>query len=318
MIRFSFVWSILIALSLATPAMAAFQSQTFIPFSNFKFGILPSKTLDTNFIWSPSAGRVKTYELKNYPTLIDRSSALLIKNMGANFGLTKDGVMVTVDEFGYFYNYGKTKFVPAVLGGNYLINKSNSELIIIDSEGLFYSTGIQVSNVRLFGGNFFIDQSGNLTTIKAMGASSGNSSGMITVKYGWSFNDAVRAGGNFFVKNDGTVVGVNSENGFFTEPQKVDSLPEKIGGNYFIGKDGILYTVSHLGIVQKQQPILGAMKYFGYSYMVAPDDYFIFIDGAGVPYTNVVNRKEYGMHREVTQIRDPIDMNVQTFIKGAQ
>ncbi len=309
MIRFSFVWSILIALSLATPAMAAFQSQTFIRFSNRMIQALPAVTVDEYLIWVPGV-RTPT-KVKNAALLYDKRNPLpSVSIMGANYAFLTNGTMVTVNEAGSFYYKGKIPYQPESTGGNYFINKGTREIIVIDSEGFYVSTGKTAPAIRLHGGNFFIDQSGVLTTIRHCGVDPtdknvdliGSPELLVTAKdYPGhaDFSDVLKVGGNFMVKVDGTIVGVNSENGFFTDPQRVDAQPSKIGGNYFIGHDNVLYTVSSLGEVKKWQPINGAMKYFGYSYMIDADGDFIFVDGNGIPHTELVNVSTTGVESKV-------------------
>jgi len=141
---------------------------------------------------------------------------------------------------------------------------------------------------------------------------------MITAKEGYNFSDAVRAGGNYFVKVDGTIVGISSETGFFTSPQKVESLPKQYGGNYFISMDNTLYTVSNQGEVKKQMPIIGQMKIFGYSYMIDGDGDFIVVDGLGVPHTEVVRVSSTGIKSElIKNMKVSLDAH-QNFIPTQQ
>jgi len=238
--------------------------------------------------------------------------------VGANYAFFLGGVMATVSEDGSLNYKGKVNLQPEAIGGNYFLNKGTKEVIAIDSAGFYNSTGVIANNVRILGGNFYIDQAGTLTTIKHMGSAPGNPLGMITVKEGWSFNDVIRAGGNYMVKVDGSIVAINSENGFFSDVQKIETRPKQLGGNYFIGEDNVLYTVSDLGEVKKQMPIIGKMKTFGYSYMIDGDGDFIFVDGKGVPHTEMVRVSSTGIKSEVVrQMKDKLDVH-QNFIPANQ
>jgi hypothetical protein len=303
MIRVPVLLSLVLALWSVAPAMAAYQSQTFIRFSNGMIQTLPAVTVDEYLIWAPGV-RTPT-RVKNAAMLYDKRNPLpTINIMGANYAFLTNGTMVTVNEAGSFYYKGKIPYQPESTGGNYFINKGTREIIVIDSEGFYVPTAMTAPAIRLNGGNFFIDQSGVLTTIKYRGASPGSPIGLVTAKdYPGhvDFSDVLKVGGNYMLKVDGTIVGVNSENGFFTEPQRVDAQPSKIGGNYFIGHDNVLYTVSSLGEVKKWQSINGAMKYFGYSYMIDADGDFIFVDGNGVPHTELVNVSTTGVESKVVK-----------------
>lgn len=313
---------ILATLMVGITSQAAYQSQTLLRYAGGGpngglIQTLPAVTAQEFNIYTP--GFRDPFKVKDAALLYDKRNPLpTLMVVGGNYAFFKGGVMATVAEDGSLYYKGKTTVQPGALGGNYFLNQGTNEIIAIDSAGFYNSTGKFAQNVRILGGNFLIDQAGTMTTIKHMGSEPGNPLGMVTVKAGWSFNDVVRAGGNFMVKVDGSVVGVNSENGFFTEPQKVDSRPKQLGGNYFIGEDKVLYTVSDKGEVKKQQPIIGEMKYYGYSYMIDGDGDFIFVDGKGIPHTELVRVSTTGVKSEVVkQFKGGMDTH-QNFIPAQQ
>ncbi len=292
---------VLTALITSISAQAAFQSQTLL--RHYDSGLiqtLPAATANEYKIFTP--GVKEPFVIKTAALLYDKRNPLpAIAMMGASYAFLSDGAMVTVDESGGLFYKGKVAFQAGALGGNYFLNKGTDEVIAIDSAGFYNSTGVIAKNIRLFGGSFYVDQAGVLTTIKHMGMAPGNPLGMITKKEGWNFSDVVRAGGNFMVKVDGSIVGINSENGFFSDAQKVDSRPKQLGGNYFIAEDKTLYTVTDQGEVKKQMPIIGEMKHYGYSYMIDGDGDFIFVDGKGVPHTEMVRVSTTGIKSELVR-----------------
>jgi hypothetical protein len=313
---------VLAPLMLGLTAQAAYQSQTLLRYAgsgaeNGLIQTLPAVTAQEFNIYTP--GFREPFKVKGAALLYDKRNPLpSLMMVGGNYAFFKGGIMATVSEDGSLYYKGKTSVQAGAMGGNYFLNLGTNEVITIDSAGFYNSTGKIANNVRLLGGNFYIDQSGTMTTIKHMGSEPGNPLGMLTVKEGWNFNDVVRAGGNFMMKVDGSIVGVNSENGFFTEPHKLDSNVKQIGGNYFITEDKTLYTVTHQGEVKKQMPIIGEMKYYGYSYMIDGDGDFIYVDGQGVPHTEMVRVSTTGVKSEVLkQITGTMDTH-QNFIPAQQ
>lgn len=295
-------------------AHAAEQSQTLIRYSNGAVQTLPAVTADYNLTPTSTSPTL----VKNAGLLYDKgTSASAITAMGGNYAFTADGSLMSVSEAGSLFT-NKVSFQPAALGGNFFINKGTNEVIAIDSAGFYNSTMTIANNVRLMGGNFYIDRAGVLTTVKHMGTAPGNPLGMVTTKTGLGdFSSAIKAGGNFFLKVDGTIVGINNENGFYTDPQKVDSRPKQIGGNYFVGENKVLYTVSDLGFVTKLSPVLGKIKTYGYSYLLADDGYFIFIDGKGIAHTDLVQVSATGAGKLVNQIKAPLSTQ-PSFIPAQQ
>lgn len=286
-------------------AHAASQSQTMIRHRDGLIQTFPANALEKYNLYTP--GVKDPFELKNTALLFDKRNPLpKLTYQGGNYAFFEGGVLATIDENGGFWYKGKTIYKPEAFGGNYFFNKDSHELITIDSAGYYNSTGISENAPRLLGGNFYINQVGLLTTIKHVGAEPGNPVGMVTQKNGWNFNDAIRAGGNWFEKINGTIVTIDSETGFFSDKAYTpDSLPKVIGGNYYVGNDGFLYTISNKGVLKKNMPVLGDMSIFGYSYMIANDGYFIFVDSNGNPHTEMVQVSTTGIKSEViTTIKD--------------
>ncbi len=293
------------------------QSQTLISFSDGLIQTLPSVTVPEYSIYQPG---VKTPTIvKNAALLYDRLNSLpRVSVMGANYVFFQDGAIAAVSYKGSLYYYGKTPFSPGIVGGNYFVDRKTNQVMAVDSSGFFVLTGVTAPSIRLAGGNFYIDQQGQLTTVKHEGVAPGNGSQMLTVKTGWDFSTAKWAGGNYFIKTDGTLVGINSENGFFLDLQKPDAYPQQIGGNYFIGTDNVLYTISNKGVLTKWNPIIGQMRYFGYSYLIDRDGDFIFIDGNGVPHTEMVRVSSTGIKSELVKKISTMIFSHQSFIPQNQ
>lgn len=309
-----------IALLLSSfPVHAAYQSQTLLRLEgqNGLIQTLPAVTVGEFNVFT--AGVKDPMKVKDAALLYDKRNPLpAMTSVGANYAFFAGGSMATVSENGSFYYKGKMTIEPGALGGVYFLNKASGEIIAIDSSGFYNFTGVIAKNIRIFGGNFLIDQAGVLTTIKHMGTAAGNPMGMVTAKTGWSFNDVVRAGGNFMVKVDGSIVTVDSENGFFSMPQKVESRAKQLGGNYFIAEDKTLYTISDKGEVLKQMPVIGEMVHYGYSYMIDADGDFIFVDGKGIPHTEMVQVSTTGIQSKIVkQIGGKLDIH-QNFIPAQQ
>ena len=326
--------TLILAMMLAASAHAANQSQTLLRYSTDDGLIqtLPAVTVDPYQLAVP--GGTPT-PIKNAALLYDKRNPLpSLLMIGGNYAFFQGGLLATVDENGSLLFKGNVPYYPGTIGGNFFLNKGSNEVILIDSAGYYNSTGRIEGAIRLVGGNFYIDQAGVMTTIKhigipsASGISGGNSVGMMTR---WDLpnqvvSDAIKAGGNYYEKVDGTVVTINSD-GLFSMPIKNDTRPKKIGGNFFIGEDGSLYTISAAGIQLKYlisdsgtdlAPIIAKAKNFGYSYLIASDGTFIFIDGKGVPHTELVNVSTTGIKSElVHQLKGTLDTH-QNFIQSEQ
>jgi len=318
---------------MSVSAHAGNQSQTLIRYTDGGLiQTLPAVTVDPYLL--PVPGPSPT-PIKNAALLYDKRNPLpSLLVIGANYAFFQGGLLATVDETGSLLFKGNVPYYPGTIGGNYFLNKGSNEVIVIDSAGYYNSTGRIENNLRLVGGNFYIDQTGVMTTVKHIGLPNsngslgGNSVGLLTR---WDMsnqmvNDAIKAGGNFYEKVDGSIVTINAD-GFYSMPIKNDTRPKKIGGNYFIGEDGSLYTISNTGVQLKfilsesgtsLAPIISNAKSFGYSYLIASDGTFIMIDGKGVPHTELVNVSTTGIKADlVRELKGTLDTH-QNFIPVEQ
>jgi len=318
----------------SVPAFAANQSQALLHLSNGHFQVLPPFSND---YLSPESAHKKLAE-KSAAFLFDSNEKGTVTGMGANYAILKDGELVTADEMGNastktvaMYPAG---FLASALGGNFFVEKTTNQIIAIDSDGYFITTGVRENKIRLLGGNFYVDHQGNLVTMQAIalkknpdGSTAINADGTTTKDPGGlilptrkigmgDFSKAIKAGGNYLVNEDGSIITVESTNGYFYGPYHVGTRPEKIGGNYFIGEDHVLYTISNAGVWQKQSPVLGKIKTYGYSYFIADDGFFVFIDGNGTPHTDLIHFKNN--EAEVVKKLSGLDTPAASFIPAKQ
>jgi len=297
-------------------AIAGNQSQTLLRYSTGLIQTLPATTVDPYLLFAP--GVPKPTEIKNAALLLDKRNPLPpLTSMGGNYAFFEDGSMATVNEKGTFLYKGNVPFSPGALGGNYFLNQGSHEVIVVDSAGFFVATGRSESSIRLLGGNFYIDQQGVMTTIQSLGTEAGSKIGLLT-RYDHPdqlVSDAVVAGGNYLEKVDGSIITVSSD-GKFSAPIHSSGLPKKIGGNYFIGADHLLYTISDTGYLFQYTlssesvelaPILANAKNFGYSYMTTSDGTLIFVDGKGVPHTQMVRISSTGIKSALVSTLKDID-----------
>ncbi len=286
-----------------------YQSQTFFRltdagFENGLIQVIPAVTVKDYYYWVP--GVKETQHALNTALLYDKRNPLPPSAVfGGNYSFYQGGYMATITADGFFQYKGKSFFTPDRIGGVYFTEKGTNNLVVVDSYGYFFNTFNPTPTIALAGGNFFIDKDGALTTIKSSGMSPGNGVGMVT-RYnpntpGFNFSDVWVVGGNYFVKNDGNVVTVASTTGFFSSPY-VDSRPKLMGGNYYIGFDDFLYTVSADGTLNKDTDhnTLGEIPVLmGYSFVKFSDGSFWMVDGDGQVHDSMVRVSTTGIKSAV-------------------
>ncbi len=229
---------------------------------------------------------------------------------GTNYLFTKGGYLSTVDAQGLLLYKGRVSYQPEILGGVYFIDANQHQVIAIDSYGYYVETGISISNPKVVGGNYLIDRDGVLTTIKSIGVEPASDLGIATRKTGWTFNDVISAGGNFFARSDGSVVTINSVNGFFDDSNQGLSKPYRSGGNFFIGEDCILYTVTFDGKIKANPDFMinSDPVMLGYSFMKQSDGKLISIDSDGVPHRSMMRVSTTGIRsRPIQSFEEELD-----------
>lgn len=231
-----------------------------------------------------------------------------IQVMGGTYAFFKGNYLATVSADGFFTYKGKMNFEPDAIGGTFFTKKGTNEIVAIDSYGYFIETGITAPAIRLVGGNFFIDQSGVLTTIKSAGNAPGSKTGIVTRKEGWNFSDAVAVGGNYFMKRDGSIVTVDSKNGFFSERAYTpESRPAVMGGNYFIGEDNYVYTISSEGALFQTIKLAERPIMLGYSFMRFKDGGFAIVTGNGGVHLEAIRVGVAGKSEYTTKIPGQVE-----------
>jgi hypothetical protein len=226
-----------------------------------------------------------------------RNSLPEIGHAGGNFMFFKNGHLATISAGGSLFYLGAVGVTPSVTGGVYFVDAATGELCVVDAFGYWMRTGIRPGPIRVVGGNYFITASGGLTTIRSVGIAPGNPAGAVIEKTGWSFAGVRQAGGNFFVRADGGVVTIDSETGFFRDAVFPDAPPAISGGNYFIGEDRLLYTVSFDGKLYRNtgQEIPVPPRRRGYAFLQPGEGRVIAIDSRGVPHRSLLRVSTTGV-----------------------
>ena len=232
---------------------------------------------------------------------------------GSNYVFTKGGYLSTLTADGYLVYKGKVAFRPAVSGGVWFVVEGTRELYAVDSYGFYVNTGIRVGAVRVVGGNYLIDSSGLLITIKSSGAGPGSSVGIATKKEGWNFSNVSRAGGSYFVKTDGTLVSIDSKTGFFQE-STLESRPAITGGNYFVGENGVFYSLTFEGRVLRNEEIrvVGPPVVVGYNVLKFEDGLIAVVDVEGKVHRNLIRVSTTGVRVRVVNTLD-VDLDPASF-----
>ncbi len=274
--------------------------------------VLPKAVPEYRF-WT--AGNPDQQVQQNAMLVFDKRNPLPATEFsGTNYIFTKGGYLSTISADGYLIYKGKVGLRPAVAGGVWFISEDTRELYAVDSFGFYVNTGIRVEAVRVIGGNYLIDSTGTLITIKSSGAGAGSALGLATRKEGWNFSGVARAGGNYFLKADGTLVTIDSKTGFFNELSQVESKPAITGGNYFVGEDRLLYSVSYDGKVIKNSEfsVNGQAIVVGYSVMKFEDGLVASIDTDGGVHPTLIRVSTTGVRVKVIKTLD-VDLDPASF-----
>ena len=288
-------------------AQPCYQTQAFVraPGSLVRPGliqILVPEALEQFSYRAPGESEMRLE--RNAMRLFDKRNSLMpIQAAGSNYFFLQNGHLATLSASGSLFYHGKVDLEPSVVGGVYFVDSHTGELHVVDAFGYWMPTGIHPGPIRVVGGNYFITHAGLLTTIKCSGAAPGNPVGAAIEKTGWDFSQVRSAGGTFFVRQDGGVVSIDSETGFFQEAVFPDSVPELLGGNFFIGRDGILYTLSASGKIFKNPGITvgPTPRLLGPSFIQRVNGSLIAVDSGGIPHQRLVRVSTTGARIETVQ-----------------
>lgn len=296
----------------ASPTPAAFidynpyQSQVSLRINspginNGNFLVIPAGTVG-KYIYHTPGIQADQFAL-NTALMYDKRNPLpKVAVSGANYTFYDGGYLTTLSGNGSFNYKGKTTFKPAIIGGVWFTEQDTNNLTVVNSLGNFLSTFKPAPAIKVAGGNYFIDQVGALTTMRSMGNDLYDIITMVTRWDGTSYNNTRGTGGNFFVSADGMIVTVSSITGF-TKSFKPTSLPKLIGGNYYIGMDDHLYTVSADGnLTMTDDFTLSAVpNLMGYSFMKFPNGRILMVDSNGLPHDSLLHISSTGTNVEVVK-----------------
>lgn len=302
----------------ATDDPRPFQSQSFLRLNDGTFELFSAVVQDFGLKCDARGNNCKEI-IPNMMFMNDKKNPLpAIAKMGSNYLYMENGLFLTLSAEGFLTNKGMPSkfrtpsipFTPGLLGGNYFLKEGTDQIVAIDSGGCFIDSFLSAGKIKVAGGNYFISSEGVLTTIKSAGKGGCSSEGMIN-KYNppanlkkedekfWIFKDVIQVGGQFFVKADGTVVTISSQTGFYYGPSVVPSIPARVGGNYYIGQDHILYTMNNDGALAPHGSITKPIAVLGYSFILYADGTFTIIGGDGSTHEDIVQTSTTGISRQV-------------------
>jgi len=206
--------------------------------------------------------------------------------------LVEDSKLITIDENGFLYR--KDQKVKAIngKGNNYYIDDDN-ELVTIDSKGFFYHFGDEdFKRVGHFGGNFFTIQSSKRNP--QLDLYTVNSKGnYFKLKIdGLDPLSILHVGGNYFVTKSNVAYTVSRDGFVFAKPQMSIGSIRRRGGNYFINDKNQIFTVSEEGLLllpdMPDNLKLSSIKFLGANYLVTSDGMTFVIDKLGSIYQRIV------------------------------
>lgn len=303
-------------LSLSTLSFTQmFQIKSPTEGTNQSFIFFDNGEVSTTRSYFPLDKEVKIFNIENLFVMPDD-----IKSAKANYFITTDGELYTLDAHGYVYHKefyeldSKIKYY----GGNYFITRSG-HLHIVRNDGVilnYQSIGdYNLSKIKVVGGNYFITREGKLITINYKGYYADKSDQFID-----KIKDIEIIGNNYFITKEGTVYTVGTElvaqldiNGnisydeqgqviplldssknkqYFSTVYRIENKNLKnsvlrVGGNYFFDSDHNIHTIAANGILdrgssnRKLKINLDADKDRSNEYPVFfGNNYFVYEDGA--------------------------------------
>lgn len=263
--------------------------------------IAPARVPEYRFY--PQGDPVMQTETNTMLVFDKRNPLTATETAGSNYLFLAGGYLATISAEGFLNYKGKVTYTPEAAGGVYFVASGTREVYAVDSYGFVVPGGRKAGELKVIGGNYFIDKTGLLTTIKSLGASPNSGLGIVIEKRGWSFPDVLKAGGVFFYRANGTLVTIESATGNFKDGIVPSSKPALAGGNYFVGEDRVLYTVSNEGTVRPHPEVLvvGEPLVSAYSWLKLEDGTLVVIDADGNPHRSVVRISTTGVRAEVVK-----------------
>jgi hypothetical protein len=220
-----------------------------------------------------------------------------VKINGGSF-LVEKKQLITVDENGY--KYDKDQEVEKIKGKglNYLLTDDNS-LITIDLKGFFYEykkdQDDSLGRIEKFGGNFFIakDKKKKNSLLYTLNAT-GNYFNITLPELNPA--DITVLGGNYFINRFGVAFTVSKEGYVYAKTEKVTGALKKQGGNFFVDSSNKLFTVSESGILSNPVvPVslnVNNIAKAGANYMIDTEGHFFAVDKNGNVFERQVNGQD--------------------------
>ena len=202
--------------------------------------------------------------------------------------LAEENMLITVDDFGFLYR--KDEKQPKNIAGkgmNYIISE-NGEVTTIDLNGFFYKYDRNKIFKRAesfgFGGNYFtvLTDEKKPSELYTINMNGNYFSIMLN---GLNPSDIRIFGGNFFMTKQNIVYTVSRAGFVFDKREIKTGSIKKTGGNYFIDSNNILYTVTHDGFLIT--PTLPetfkaqALSKLGGNYMIDTEGRIFTVDALG-------------------------------------
>lgn len=182
--------------------------------------------------------------------LIAGLTLLSLNAFSQSYMILNRGIILTTDAQGFVYDYNQfvLPYEVKVVGGQFF--SEDGKLVTVDDQGMMYRKDMKVKKVKGKGINYFVNDDSELVTIDHKG-----------FVYKWdkdkSFKKDTRYGGNFLIVSTDPKKYVYdlftiSDKGSYTKisiPGFNAANAMVLGGNYFMAKNGVIYTVSKDGFV---------------------------------------------------------------------
>jgi hypothetical protein len=206
-----------------------------------------------------------------------------ITGNGGQFLLEEDKLL-TIDEKGFLYRKDEKIKRMKGKGINYLVTDDN-ELVTIAADGIFYKyKDSNIKKIKTYGGKFFTvatDEKKNIIDLYTLNAR-GNFFKMSVA----GLNPAALsvAGGSYFMAS-GMIYTISRDGLVFPKPEKKVNGINRLGGNFFIDSNNVLFTVSEEGFliipILPKDMNLRTIQKVGANYMIDTEGRMFIVDKAG-------------------------------------
>lgn len=165
--------------------------------------------------------------------------------------LAEEEKLISIDSKGFLYR--KDEKAPKKLKGkgiNYLL-ADNGVLYTFDTNGFFYKfeKDSELKKANNFGGNFFtVKPNDKKPEVDIYAVNSKGNYFKMNVS-GLNAADIIVFGGNYFMTKKGVVYTVTKDGFIYSKAEVKTGLIRKAGGNFFIDANNTIYTVSEEGFL---------------------------------------------------------------------